>query len=364
MKKKQRIGELFCGPGGLGYAAIKNANCKHTWAIDNDADSCKTYAFNVCDYFELGDKLPKSVIESDVAKINFEELKPIDGLLFGFPCNDFSLVGEKKGFKGKYGGLYKYGVKCLEVHQPKWFLAENVSGISNKKDNSAFVKIIEELENAGKNGYEVNVHKYKFEEYGVPQKRHRYIIVGFRKDLKLQFKPPIETHIKKHISAKDALKNYPKYVKRKGAKHIEATKHSETVIKRLQATKPGENAWNANIPKEYQLLGVKGAKLSQIYKRLDGDKPAYTITGSGGGGTHVYHWKEDRALTNRERAMLQTFPMSYQFYGNKESVRKQIGMAVPINGATKIIKAIIKTLEKRPYKYSKKTTFLQNRELF
>ena len=83
--------------------------------------------------------------------------------------------------------------------------------------------------------------------------------------------------------------------------------------------------------------------MSQIYKRLDPDKPAYTITGSGGGGTHVYHWSEPRALTNRERARLQTFPDDYYFIGSKESVRKQIGMAVPVDGARIIFEAVLKT---------------------
>jgi DNA (cytosine-5)-methyltransferase 1 len=86
-----------------------------------------------------------------------------------------------------------------------------------------------------------------------------------------------------------------------------------------------------------------GAKISQIYKRLDPDRPAYTVTGSGGGGTHIYHWSENRALTNRERARLQTFPDSYIFSGSKESVRKQIGMAVPCNGARIIFEAILNT---------------------
>jgi len=65
------------------------------------------------------------------------------------------------------------------------------------------------------------------------------------------------------------------------------------------------------------------------------------VTGSGGGGTHIYHWEEPRALTNRERARLQTFPDSYEFMGNKESVRKQIGMAVPCKGAKIIFEAIL-----------------------
>jgi DNA (cytosine-5)-methyltransferase 1 len=89
--------------------------------------------------------------------------------------------------------------------------------------------------------------------------------------------------------------------------------------------------------------------ISQIYKRLDPRKPAYTVTGSGGGGTHVYHWKENRALTNRERARLQTFPDHFVFEGSKESIRRQIGMAVPPEGASVIFEAIAKTLTAEPY---------------
>ncbi|WP_206501901.1 DNA cytosine methyltransferase [Flaviflexus ciconiae] len=70
-----------------------------------------------------------------------------------------------------------------------------------------------------------------------------------------------------------------------------------------------------------------------------------------GGGTHVYHWDEPRALTNRERARLQTFPDSYVFHGNKESVRKQIGMAVPVRGAQIIFSAILKTFAGEDYPY-------------
>jgi DNA (cytosine-5)-methyltransferase 1 len=96
-------------------------------------------------------------------------------------------------------------------------------------------------------------------------------------------------------------------------------------------------------------LNITGVKISQIYKRLDPTKPAYTVTGSGGGGTHIYHWDEPRALTNRERARLQTFPDTYEFIGSKESVRKQIGMAVPCRGAKVIFEAILKSFAGIPY---------------
>ena len=117
---------------------------------------------------------------------------------------------------------------------------------------------------------------------------------------------------------------------------------SPLVIQRLEHIRPGENAFTADLPEELK-LNVSGARISQIYKRLDPNKPSYTVTGSGGGGTHIYHWSEPRALTNRERARLQTFPDSYVFSGGKESVRRQIGMAVPCDGARVIFEAILKT---------------------
>ena len=128
----------------------------------------------------------------------------------------------------------------------------------------------------------------------------------------------------------------------KDAPNNELTAQSKRVVERLKHIRPGENVWNADLP-PHLTLNVKGAKLSQIYRRLHPDRPSYTITGSGGGGTHGYHWSENRALTNRERARIQGFPDDFVFYGAKESVRKQIGMAVPPPLAKVIFQAILKT---------------------
>jgi len=124
----------------------------------------------------------------------------------------------------------------------------------------------------------------------------------------------------------------------------EYTKHPDHVVERLQHIKPGQNAFTATLPDRLKLRMKSGATISQIYRRLRPDQPSYTVTGSGGGGTHLYHWDEPRALTNRERARLQTFPDSFCFYGGKESVRKQIGMAVPPLGAEIIFRAVIDCL--------------------
>jgi len=332
-----RLGELFCGPGGIGYAA-KTAKIAdpvykiiHSWANDYDQDTCDTYIKNIA-------KDKKSVICADIRKLDFDKLQTIssiDALAFGFPCNDFSIVGEQKGIEGSFGPLYTFGIKALKKFQPIWFLAENVGGLRYANDGKAFNKILNEMYNAG---YSVYPHLYKFEEYGIPQSRHRIIIIGIRKDQNVVFKvPSVFPYCNNLRTCKEAIENPPIET---GSPNNEQTKQSVDVVKRLQHIKPGENAFTADIPGELK-LNVKGAKISQIYKRLDPNKPAYTITGSGGGGTHVYHWKEDRALTNRERARLQTFPDDFIFCGSKESVRKQVGMAVPVEGVRIIFEAIL-----------------------
>ena len=342
------IGEMYCGPGGIGLAAKhssikigkKSFKFKHSWATDYDADSCMTYKNNILDNED-----ECLVIPNDIKNLNLRELPKVDGFLYGFPCNDFSNVGETKGLNGVFGSLYSYGVEYINYANPKFIFAENVSGISNANSGYAFKKILSELSGAGDYGYELTTNLYKFEKYGIPQSRHRYIIVGFRKDLGLKFKVP--TPSMETVTSKDALENPPIQV---SAPNQELTKQSQTVIDRLKHTKPGENAWTADLP-EHLKLNVKGAKLSMIYKRLDPSKPSYTITGSGGGGTHVYHYNEPRALTNRERARLQTFPDDYHFFGSKESVRKQIGMAVPVKGVQIILESILMTLAGKKYDY-------------
>ena len=162
---------------------------------------------------------------------------------------------------------------------------------------------------------------------------------------KLKFKIPKPTTLNRFKNCKDAITEPP--INSDCPNH-DFTKQSTNVIKRLKHIKPGENAWTADLPENLK-LNVKGAKLSMIYKRLDPEKPAYTITGSGGGGTHVYHWIENRALTNRERARLQTFPDDFIFHGSKESVRRQIGMAVPVDGVRYILEAILKTFANVKY---------------
>ena len=391
-KKEFELGELFCGPGGMAIAAdgvhIRGNDgveysIIHRWGVDYSKAACDTFQKNLSGVSKEVEAICQDVKE--FLSNGLTEKRRITALAFGFPCNSFSTAGERKGLKSeKYGKLYQAGISVMDRYNPEWFVAENVSGIFSQDSGKSFKKILREFSNAGK-GYDVVAHLYKFEEYGVPQARHRYVIVGIRHDLakeqNLRFKVPAPTYGpgrgKDFNTVREALSNVRNQTAWGGA----FTRQSEKVRWRLIFTAPGKNAWildeladeskysNEALEKYLKALpwykediaqiksleevrekirwarlqNCNKARMSQIYRRLEPDKPAYTITGSGGGGTHVYHWKEHRALTNEERARLQSFPADFEFCGSKEEVRKQIGMAVPTQGARVIFEAILKT---------------------
>lgn len=338
------MGELFSGPGGIARGAHDAADAvgvelKHAWANDYDRSACDTYVANIPGASE------DTVICGDVRHaVDVKSLGAIDGFAFGFPCNDYSSVGEGKGLGGEFGPLYQHGVEVLEHHRPEWFVAENVTGLRSSNGGRDFAQILRALRGAGP-GYVLTPHLYRFEQYGVPQRRHRIIIVGIAQGSRVTFRVPEPTHPNPDqlVPASKALEGIAADVPNQ-----ERTRQSSAVQERLAYIAPGKNAFNSALP-DHLRLNVRGATLSQIYKRLHPDRPSYTITGSGGGGTHGYHWGEARALTNRERARIQTFRDEFVFHGSKESVRRQVGMAVPPDGARAIFEALFRTLAGESY---------------
>lgn len=397
-----RLGELFCGPGGMALGA-KLAEDQvavngdifsicHVWGVDKDPNAIASYNTNNLGEGVECDAMAFTETQQDCEHKTIIDFERINALAFGFPCNDFSLVGVQKGFQGKFGNLYKAGIVTINHSNPKWFVAENVSGIHSANAGKAFTKILNELEKSGKYGYNLTVHLYKFEDYGVPQNRHRYIIVGIRKDLNLVFNVPAPTYHKNRVSVKDKLSEPYKF----SVFNNEMPNQTSRVKERLLFTPPWRNAWfldelvemstqqrrNALSEVPWYEEKIKGlsdqeivsrikacklnctkARMSHIYRRLHPDKPSYTITGSGGGGTHVYHWEECRALTNRERARIQSFPDSFKFMGTKEQVRKQIGMAVPPIGAKIIFEAVLKTFAGLKYEIDEPSYSLKGKNI-
>lgn len=198
-----KLGELFAGAGGLAWGAIHagipNRKLVHAWANDLDPSTCLTYIKNICP------DNPDSVVCCDVRDLNFDKLEKIDALAFGFPCNDFSVVGKRAGLNGKYGLLYQFATKALEKFQPDFFVAENVRGLASANKGSAQRQILNAFNDVG---YKIFPHLYKFEEYGVPQNRHRIIVVGIRNDIPKIFRPPAPCK-NENISSKNALENPP-----------------------------------------------------------------------------------------------------------------------------------------------------------
>ena len=356
-----RMGELFSGPGGMALGArlaakaVEGVTVQHAWANDFDLDTCNTYKRNIL-VPEYGDQakvvdssadLPADgggVVHQNVHDLGIDALGEIDGFAFGFPCNDYSLVGEWKGLGGDYGPLYTYGVKVLASKKPKWFVAENVSGLRGANEGRAFKQILERLQ-APQGGprYRIVPHLYSFDDYGVPQRRQRIVIVGIREDIEVEYRVPSPViYDGTDVTAKSALTVPPIAI---DAANHEFARQSDHVVERLSYLRPGENAFT---PRALQIMPKRlhintRTTISTTYKRLEPDKPSYTVTGAGGGGSHVYHWVLNRALTNRERARLQSFPDDFEFEGLKDSVRKQVGMAVPVKGAEAIFTALFKS---------------------
>lgn len=332
-----KIFSTFTGAGGLdiGFHGdfhfldtyYPKLHFKTTKAIELNPQACETLNHNQ-KYFK-----DTVVINADITKIepnNFKD-EHYDVLLGGFPCVTFSVVGKQIGVKDDINGkLYESFVKFVEALQPKVFLAENVKGILSANKGEAIKIITKRFEETG---YKLKIQLVNFADYGVPQLRERVLFIGVRRDLKEDFIIPKPTHKENYISVEKAFKNI-----KKNCINNNFMNELATTTAKLKAIPEGGNF--KDLPPE---LAVK-ALMSNIYRRLDRKKPAYTVLASGGGGTWTYHYEEPRALTNRERARLQTFPDDLIFKGSNTEVRRQIGNAVPSVGVYPFAKEIERLL--------------------
>lgn len=317
-----KIISTFTGAGGLdvgfhgGFTfsgkSFPKLNFETLISLDINEDSCKTIEHNK-QYFTNTKVLNENIISYDYTKIPNHQY---DVLLGGFPCVTFSVVGKQAGIKDDTNGkLYESYSRYVEYFKPKIFLAENVKGILSANSGEAVKIIKKRFEDTG---YKLKIFLVNFADFGVPQLRERVLFIGIRKDIKTDFIPPEFTHKNNHLTVKEAFKDInSKCVNHKIINQLPST------TEKLKAIPEGGNF--KDLPKH---LAVKGL-MSNIYRKLDRNKPAYTVIASGGGGTWTYHYAEPRALTNRERARLQSFPDDLLFIGSNTEIRRQIGNAVP-----------------------------------
>jgi DNA (cytosine-5)-methyltransferase 1 len=323
-----KVMSLFAGCGGMDLGFIMAQHPKYryeiVWANDFDKYACATYRKN----------FGVDIYEGDVWDVDLKSTPPADVVIGGFPCEDFSILrgDTRPGFASKRGLLYTKFVEAVSIKRPFFFVAENVKGLLTMYNGWAIKKIKNDFERVDGIGYRVQYKLINFADYGVPQERERVIIVGVRSDLNIGFPFPAPTHKDSHVPVKEALK---------GVESIKLNNEPPRMLpstkKKLEQIPPGGNF--SNLP-EY-----KNKKwMSLIYKRLHPDKSSPTIVACGGGGTWGYHHSEPRALTNRERARIQTFPDDFEFVGSVTEVRRQIGNAVPPQGIKPIAEQLLKMI--------------------
>ena len=163
-----KVGSMFSGIGGIDLAFLQ-AGFDIAWAIDNDADCCKTYRHNFHG---------SNLIESDIRKVAPSLLEFVDVLAAGFPCQSFSVAGQQRGFKDNRGALFYEVVRFASVLKPRFILLENVPNLMEHDNGRTFLVIHDTFSNLG---YVLKYKVLRASEYGgVPQIRDRIYIVAFR----------------------------------------------------------------------------------------------------------------------------------------------------------------------------------------
>ncbi|MDD3773371.1 MAG: DNA cytosine methyltransferase [Weeksellaceae bacterium] len=309
---------FFAGAGGLDLG-FQNAGFNVVWANEYDKEICETYQKNH----------PHTILDKrSIVNIPADEVPECDGIIGGPPCQSWSEAGAMKGIEDKRGQLFYDFIRILEAKQPKFFLAENVSGMLLDRHSNALENIKELFRNAGI-GYELSFEMVNACGYNVPQDRKRVIFVGIRKDLDFtyQFQKPTF----KKLTLQDAIFDLKDNV-------LPAKTNNRT------------NGNDCKIPNhEYMTGGFLTIFMSRNRVR-SWDEQSFTIQAGGRhapihpqapkmkfieqnvrvfvpGKEHLY-----RRLSVRERARVQTFPDNFIFhYDNISASYKMIGNAVPVN---------------------------------
>lgn len=320
--------DLFCGVGALSHG-LKRAGLKILAGYDIDA-SCK-YAYEVNN--------DATFFERDVAKVTAEEIRnhfsgERPSVLAGCaPCQPFSTYKQRYDEDPRWDLVNSFGNLAAAV-QPDYITMENVPSLLKYRDGKVFEDFKQTLENAG---YWVGWSIAKCEEFGVPQRRRRLVVVASRRG-------PVSALMPTHsepLTVADVLRSLPPI--QAGAKndldplHV-ASALSEINMKRIKRSKPG-GTWR-DWPYELRAKchqRASGRTYSGVYARMKWDAPAPTMTTQcyGFGNGRFGHPEQDRAISLREAAILQSFPADYKFLpsGARPSfteVGRWIGNAVPV----------------------------------
>jgi DNA (cytosine-5)-methyltransferase 1 len=318
--------EVCAGGGGLSSGLIK-AGLEPLLLNDNNNDCCKT----------LKTAHPNSnVILGSMDKIDYTQyINKVDLLTGGVPCQSFSQAGLRKGLEDPRGDLMNKFIEIINMVHPKIFMIENVKGLLTHDSGNTIKTIIGNMNK--QNLYNIEYKCLDASKYNVPQKRERVFIVGVLKTINQPFVFPEESRAPRVL--KDVLYNVPSSP---GAKYSDEKKHLYKMI-------PQGGCW-VNLPENLQreYLGNSynsgGGKRGILY-RLSMEKPSLTLLCTPSQKqTERCHPLEERPLTIREYARIQTFDDDYEFAGSINSQYKQIGNAVPVELARQMGVCLINLL--------------------
>ncbi len=353
-KKKEYIGiDIFSGAGGLSLGAIW-AGIKIPCAVEKDLSAAQTYKTN----HPETNVFTQDIREIDPLSLGIKEPFIVFG---GPPCQGFSFSNtQTRTLDNDNNSLFKEFIRFVDLLQPKWFLFENVEGILSFNKGETVKQIQKCFEDIG---YKIVFDVLTASNFGVPQNRNRFIMVGNRCGIDFCF----PTRKKKSVSVWEAIGDLPElengqmaevlpyssdpspYAKRMRGKSKFATqnfvsRNQEYVLERYKYIKPGQN-WQA-IP-EHLMTNYKNRNNchSGIYRRLEPDKPSIVI--SNYRKNMLIHPFQNRGLSVREAARLQSFPDDFIFEGTIMYKQQQIGNAVPPLMAEVIFKQIIHIYNKQ-----------------
>ncbi len=300
---------LFSGSGGMDLGFLKAKGFKVILANDFNKEACASYKLNIGDH----------VVHEDIRKL--KNIPKADLIIGGPPCQGFSTANPKRAFNDPRNMLFKEYARIITEANPKVFLLENVKGILTLDGGNVFKLIKKEFESLG---YTLYNQVLNAKDYGVPQSRNRVILVGVRNDLNLkyEFPKPVKSRSKygKTIAVGDVILN-KKF--KKTDKNHSISNLSELNTKRIKHIPEGGSM--KDCPPELW----NNSDLKRAMRRLDAKKPSHTIVHNN--CDHYYHPKENRRITIREMALIQTYPEDYIFVGSKGEQSRQVGNSVPVN---------------------------------
>lgn len=260
----------------------------------------------------------------------------IDIVIGGPPCQGFSIAGNigRKFIDDPRNHLFNEFLRVVELVKPKVFVMENVARLYSHNHNKTRIEIVEKFALLG---YNVKCYVFNAVDFGVPQNRRRVFIIGCNNS-----KIPIRINAPQHAlkTVFDAINDLPNLESGQAFKSIPnhiAMKHTNQMLHKMSFVKDGGD--RSDIPNEIKPSSGDVRK----YIRYDSNKPSHTVTGD---MRKIFHYSQNRALTVRELARLQSFDDSFVFYGNSISQQQQVGNAVPPLMAYEIAKQIKEILQK------------------